>query len=302
MMEVVFLGTAGSFPTRDRNLVATLIICGNKRFLVDCSEGVQRQILRSGRGLRNLCRILITHAHLDHFLGLAGLIFTLDTANSVRMIEVFGNVEVQDAVSKLLDIFPRKSNLVIKQVTIDAGVVYEDEGLKCSTFECSHTVKCHGFVFEERGGRRFLKDKAREFGVPEGPLRRQLVEGKTVDLPNGSCVTPDMVLSAPEPGAKLVYVSDSTFSEILVENSRNADVLISEATFLDRDRSLAARFGHLTAKEAALLAKRANVGRLVINHISSRYREKDIVNEATSVFSNSGLANDFDLIRLTGRP
>lgn len=298
MLEVLLLGTAGSSPTRERNLVATLVICGEDRFMIDCSEGTQRQILQSGRGCKGLSKILISHSHLDHFLGLAGLIFTLDKLNVVDSVKIMANAETQRDLSKLLSLLALEGNLIVRQETINTGVVYEDERLKCLAFQCFHTKPCYGFIFEEKKRRRFLKEKADELHIPEGPLRKRLIQGGCVELPDGTQVTPDMVLSPPRAGLKLVYISDSAFSDTLIETCRGANVVIAEATFLDKDKALAKQYKHLTAREAAYLAKEAKVGRLILNHVSSRYKCSQIAEEAKQIFPATQVAEDFDVVTI----
>jgi ribonuclease Z len=153
---------------------------------------------------------------------------------------------------------------------------------------------CYGFVFEEKAHRPFLPEKAEALGVPPGPLRRELVNGDPVTLPTGAIVQPEQVLGETVPGAKYVHVGDTGRTEEILEHARNADALVIEATYLEEERQMAKEFAHLTARQAGELAKAANVGQLILTHVSRRYRESDVLAEAQTVFPRVAVARDFD--------
>jgi len=143
-----------------------------------------------------------------------------------------------------------------------------------------------------------LNDKAEALGVPFGPERRQLVSGQPLTLADGSVIQPDDVLGEEIPGAKLVFVGDTGRTDDLVEVAREADALVIEATYLDTDADIAQKFGHITAGQAARLAVEADVRQLYLTHLSRRYREQDILNEARAIFPNSVVARDFDRFKV----
>ena len=153
-------------------------------------------------------------------------------------------------------------------------------------------------MFQEKARRPFLNDKAEALGVPFGPERRQLVDGQTITLKDGRTIQPDDVLGLEIPGAKLVFVGDTGRTDDLVEISRQADALVIEATYLDADADMAHKFGHITAAQAAHLALEAQVSQLYLTHLSRRYREQDVLNEAQAVFPNTTVVRDFDRIRV----
>jgi ribonuclease Z len=179
------------------------------------------------------------------------------------------------------------------------GFVFMHRQLECHAFPTRHRVRqSYGFTFQEKARRRFLADVAARIGVPEGPERRRLLEGESIRSYSGQIITPDEVLGPAEPGKKLVYISDTAYFPELSHAAAGADCLIAEATFLDADAALAAAVGHMTATQAAMVAREADVKRLSLNHISQRYTQTEhlILEEAQRVFPNTYLANDFDTI------
>ncbi len=302
MFEIVFLGTSASAPSAKRSLPAQVIKHDEYRFLVDCGEGTQRQILQSGIGFKRLNRILITHGHLDHILGLAGLLSTFMRWETIDELEIFGGRNALDRIHDLL------YGVVLRGATppmpihlrpITNGVFLEGEDFSASAFPVSHRgPDCLGFLFEEKGRRPFLADKAEELQIPQGPWRRDLVAGQAVTLPDGRSITPEMVLGNFRPGTRLVLVGDAGETSNLVEVARDADALIIESTYLDQEAEMARQFSHLTARMAADLAIKAGVKQLILTHISRRYREKDVIAEAQSVFPNVIVARDFDVVQV----
>jgi ribonuclease Z len=158
-----------------------------------------------------------------------------------------------------------------------------------------------GYLFRERARRPFLADRADELGVPQGPERRQLVAGHPVTLANGRLIEPDDVLGPPRQGACLAHIGDVGRTDRLAESVRGADLLVIEATYRQHETDLARRFGHLTAAQAARLAKAAGVHQLVLTHISRRYRESEVLEEAQAVFPDTRIARDFDHFRVLRR-
>ncbi len=298
MFEIVFLGTSASAPSAKRGLSAQVVKHDEYRFLIDCGEGTQRQILQSGIGFKHLNHILITHGHLDHILGLAGLFSTFMRWETIDELNIYSGKWALDRVHDLLyGVVLRggQSPMTLNLHEIKPGVFFEADDFTLSAFPVFHRGSDSlGFRFDERSHRPFLPEKAEALGVLAGPLRRELVGGKTVKLANGHKVRPDDVLGPLKPGVRLVHIGDAGRTEDLVEACRAADALVIESTYLEEEVELARQFSHLTARQAAGLAAAAGVRRLILTHVSRRYREKDILAEARAVFPEVSVARDFD--------
>lgn len=299
MFEILFLGTSASAPSIHRGLTANVILAGEHRFLLDCGEGTQRQILKSGIGFKRLDKILLTHSHLDHILGLGGLVSTFTRwEDGIGDINIWGgNATLTRVHALLFDVVLRyeKTHMHINLNPLQAGVFFSSKQFEISAFPVTHRgAGCFGFVFKEHDHHPFLADQAQALGVPIGPERGRLVKGETITLADGRLITPEMVLGQREVGCKFVYVGDTGRTDNILPYAQDADTLVIEATFLDSEREEAAAFGHITARQAAELARDANVKTLILNHVSRRYRERDIIREAQAIFPNTFVARDFD--------
>ena len=304
MFEVVFLGTSASSPSIYRSLSAHMILHRQYRFLLDCGEGTQQQILRSGLGFKRLDKVLLTHGHLDHILGLGGLASTLGRWEVLEKLDIYGGRATLKRVSRLIFgvVFPEKerpSNIELTALN-DGDIILEDDKFCLSAFSVSHRgPDCFGFLFIEKSRRPFLSEKAEALGVPFGPERARLVRGETVTLADGRIIGPDDVLGEAIPGTKYVHIGDVGRTENLVEICREADALVIESTYLKSETEMARQFGHLTAAQAAQLAVTANVKTLILTHLSRRYFERDVVREAREIFSNTFVARDFDRFQIS---
>lgn len=302
MFELIFLGTSASAPTIQRGLSSAVVLHKEYRFMIDCGEGTQRQLLQSGLGFKRLDRILLTHGHLDHILGLGGLVSTFGRWEMIPQIDIYGGRWALQRVADLLAVvFGTVDNLPVKVNLreLSPGVLLEDDSFQLSAFPVSHRGPgCFGFTFQEKERRPFLADKAEALGVPSGPIRRELVQGRPATLPDGRVVEPDQVLGPTVPGARLVVVGDVGRTDNLVEPARGANTLVIESTYLEEEAEMARVFGHLTAAQAGRLAREAGVGTLILTHLSRRYTARQVLAEARAYFDNVLVANDFDRFRI----
>ena len=302
MFEILFLGTSASAPSAKRGLAAQIVKHDEYRFLVDCGEGTQRQIMQSGAGFKNLNRILLTHGHLDHILGLGGLMSTFLRWEAIEELDIFGGRSTLDRVHDLLYGVVLRGNqppMPLRMNEIKPGTFFEADDFTVSAFSVTHRgPDCLGYVFEGKARRPFLPEKADQLGVPFGPERRLLVEGQEITLADGRRVKPDDVLGPVQKGVKLVVVGDAGKTEDLLEVCKDADALVIESTYLDEEAEMARQFSHLTARQAAGLAVKAGVKRLILTHISRRHRGRDILDEAQAVFPNTAVARDFDSFQI----
>ena len=302
LFELTFLGTSASAPSVHRGLSAQVVSYREHRFLIDCGEGTQRQILHSGIGFRRLNRILITHGHLDHILGLAGLLSTFARWEAIDAMEIWAGKHALERIHDLLFgvvLRGARPPMRIDLVPVEAGTLLEEDGFRLSAVPVTHRGPgCFGYVFDELARRPFLPERADALGVPPGPLRRDLVAGKPVKLPDGRHVDPEEVLGVQRRGTRLVHIGDCGRTDDLVEACRQADALVIEATYLEVEADMARTFGHLTARQAASLAAAAGVGQLILTHVSRRYRERQVQEEAEAVFPNVQVARDFDSLQI----
>jgi ribonuclease Z len=293
--HVTFLGTAAAVPTLKRNVSATLVAYQDLKWLIDCGEGTQRQMVHANVGFKNLTHIVLSHEHLDHMLGIGGLLATLNMLQPVEQLIVHGSPTVLERVRQLASFIGRRLQYNLQFNELREGLVFAHRQLECHAFPTRHRLKhSYGFVFQERPRRRFLSAAAERLGVPAGPERKRLLAGESVRIANGTIVHPNDVLGPEEPGKKLVYVSDTMYFPELSTFAAEADCLIAEATFLHADATLAADAGHMTAAQAATVARDARVGTLYLNHLSQRYAHAEhlLLEEAQRIFPATQLAYD----------
>ncbi len=303
MFELVFLGTAAAVPSAERALPALLIARGPSRFLVDCGEGTQRQLMRGQLGFRGLGHVLLTHLHLDHVAGLAGFLATRQLYQLEGAVEIIGSRETVAFARRYLcaTIGPgRAAGYRLRAVS--PGMILSRPRWHLTAFPVAHRgTESLGYLFEEETRRALLPDRLDALGVPEGPERAALARGNPVVLADGRPVTPEMVQGPSVAGAKLAIIGDAEEVVSLVEPVRRADALVVEATFLERDAGLARARGHLTAAAAAGLAREAEAGELLLTHISGRYKSEEILAEAGRLFPMVRVAADFDRVSVTSR-
>jgi len=297
MFEVVFLGTSASAPSIRRGLPAAVVLHREYRFLVDCGEGTQRQLLRSRLGFRRLDKILLTHGHLDHILGLAGLASTFSRWETIEQMEIYGGKWALDRVEALMRVvfgrYPPPIRLSL--IDLEPATILEDDSFALSAIPVTHRGPGNfGFVFQEKARRPFLAGKAEALGVPAGPERARLVKEQPVTLADGRTIDPDDVLGPSRAGTKFVFIGDAGRTDDLLEPARDADALVIEATYTSQEADVARKFGHLTARQAAELAAAAHVQHLILHHISRRYTEREILEEATAIFPPTTVARDLD--------
>ncbi|MCP3368856.1 ribonuclease Z [Bradyrhizobium cajani] len=299
MFALTFLGTSASVPSAERNHPALLVEAAGRRILVDCGEGTQRQLLRSGVGFRRLDRILLTHGHLDHVLGIPGLFSTLGLRQTSEMMTIHGGQGTLDIVMRMLAGLwgAGRAPIPVTFVPLSEGQVIDAGEFIVDCFPVRHRdTDSFGFAFQSPARRHLRPDRLAALGVPDGPLRGELAEGRPVVIADGRTVDPEDVLGPPSGGRKLVVIGDTETTEGLSDHVAGADVLVIEATFLDRDAATARDYGHLTAAEAASFAAANNVRQLVLVHLSGRYQDEEILTEAARIFPSSRIAADFDRI------
>jgi ribonuclease Z len=303
MFDLVFLGTAAAVPSAERGLPALLVARGSSRFLIDCGEGAQRQLMRAGVGFRGLAHVLLTHAHLDHVLGLAGLLATFALFRVDGTIEIIGSDETLAFVRRYLaDTIGPERESAYRLRAISPGPVLVREGWRLDAFAVAHRGTASlGYRFQDELRHPLISERLDALGVPAGPERALLAQGRSVVLADGRHIEPEMVHGAPAVGTALAVIGDTEEIAALIEPVRGADALVIEATFLERDATLARARGHLTAAAAARLARDAEVHELLLTHISGRYSPEEILTEAARHFPNVRVVSDFDRTSIRAR-
>jgi ribonuclease Z len=299
MFGLTFLGTSASVPSAERNQPGLLMEAGSQRILIDCGEGTQRQLLRSGAGFRRLDRLLLTHGHFDHVLGIPGLISTLRLQQSEGIMRIHGGPGALGVVARMLAGLWGEGTapIPLELVPLAGGQVIDTGEFTIDCFSVRHRdTDSLGFSFVSLARRHLRPDRLSALAVPDGPMRKVLADGRPVTLEDGRTIDPKDVLGPLAKRKKLVVVGDTETTEGLSQHVGDADLLVLEATFLERDSAMARDYGHLTAAKAAALAAESNVKQLVLTHVSGRYPEGEILAEATRIFPSSRVAADFDHI------
>jgi ribonuclease Z len=291
-LSLFFAGTAGSVPTARRGLPAILLRAGGERILFDCGEGTQQQLLRSA-GLPELDAVFITHYHLDHWLGLVGMLKTFDLRARERPLAVHGPPGLKALFATLRPIIGR-TGYPLSLVELEPYEEIRFGGYAIGSFPVRHRVEAYGYAFveDDRPG-RFDAAAARALGVAEGPDFGRLQRGETV-----GDVRPEQVVGEDRPGRKIVYSGDTMPCQAVEVLAEGADLLIHEATFLSDERARAKETGHSTAAQAAELARDAGVRLLALTHLSTRYFPREIRDEARAVFARTVVPRDFDAIEV----
>src|SRR3954466_230399 len=292
-LSLFFAGTAGSVPTPKRGLPALLLRAGGARILLDCGEGTQHQLLRSV-GLPELDAIFISHLHLDHWLGLPGMIKTFDMRARERPLEIYGPRGLHALFHAALRPVTGRTGYPLTVVELEDHEEVGFDGFLVASFPVKHRVEAYGYAFVEadRPG-RFDVAAARALGVTEGPDFGRLQRGETV---NG--VRPEQVVGEDRPGRRIVYTGDTAPAQSVEIYANGADLLVHEATFREDERARARETGHSTAAQAARTAKDAGVKLLALTHLSTRYFPREIRDEAQTIFAESVVPRDFDAIEV----
>lgn len=299
-IRVIFLGTSGSVPQKDKHFASTVVSFRGESLLFDCPEGTQKQLMASEASMMGIDNVFISHMHADHFLGLFGWISTMTLNQRKGKLTIFvprgGKEKIQHILREVV-----RPCFEIEYREAKKGVLLKTEDYEVSAFPLKHELPCCGFVFKEKDKEgTFNRKKAEALGIPVGPLYAKLAAGEKVKV-GGKTFAPKDVMdySKGRVGRKIVVVSDTRPVKEAVDAAKGADLLIHEATFLEQFKDNAIEALHSTALEAAQVAKKAGAKRLVLFHFSARLTEdKQILDEAKKEFANSSLAKELEPIML----
>ena len=298
MLDICLLGTGGMMPLPRRWLTSLMTRYNGSNLMIDCGEGTQVAVKEKGWSFKPIDTICFTHYHADHISGLPGMLLTMGNAERTEPLTLIGPKGLNRVVSALRVIAPELP-FEIQCIELTESVEHlKSHGYEITAFRVNHNVVCYGYTLEIKRGGKFLPEKAGALGIPLkcwNPLQK----GETVTW-EGNTYTPDMVLGSPRKGIKLTYTTDTRPTASIRENARESDLFICEGMYGEKEKEAKAReYKHMTFKEAACLAKEAEVKELWLTHYSpSLVRPEEALVEAAKVFPNAIAARDRQSVEL----
>ncbi|MBI5391440.1 ribonuclease Z [Candidatus Woesearchaeota archaeon] len=298
MIKIVFLGTQGMQPTKERGLPSIYVQFGQEKMLVDCGEGTQRQMRVAGLKPAQLTKIFISHFHADHVLGLAGMMRNLAANDYSGTLEIYGPKGLETYYHHLTNSsFNPVENVKVRLIEIKEGILFEDNEFMTEVKHLAHSVPSYGINIIEKPKRKMNMSYLKKIGLTKHPLLGELQRGKDI-VWRGKKITVAKATYLTE-GKKITFIQDTAYHDDCVELAKEADLLISESTFEEKEREKAQEYKHLTSRQAALIAKKARAKRLILTHFSQRYKDvSQLQKEAKAVFKNVICAKDFDEVEI----
>lgn len=300
-MNITILGTSGSTPTKHRNLSSILLNFDGNNYLFDAPEGVQQQMMKTNASYLKIQAVFLTHLHADHVLGLPGMIATMNIHQRDSQLIVFGPKGTKEFVKNALELIGLTPVFQIKIVEIKEGIIFEQEKFLVEAVKANHDIACFGYIFKEKDSLgKFLKQKALDLGIPEGPMFSKLQKGENIKL-GSKTISFKSVMdeSQKKIGKKISYVVDTIPDKAYFKAIKDSDILFHDSAFLEKDKMLAKQRLHSTAKQAAEIAEKTHCKKLFLIQLSARYSDNEkFENEARMVFANSQTAKDLEKIEL----
>ncbi len=296
-IPIIFLGTGQAIPTAKRNHIAIFIQYKNEHILVDCGEGTQRQFRKAKLNMCKLNRLLITHWHGDHILGIPGLLQTLQLNKFSNVLKIYGPRGTAKCIELMEKLFIKRNNIRIEVHEIERGKVFETHDLIVEALPMTHVANCLAYSISEKDKIRIDKKKLAKLKI-KGKIIGELAKGKDIVWNGKKILAKDLTYK--EKGRKIAIILDTSPNSNAIKIAENADLLISESTYSQKEMDLAKEYKHLTASQSAEIAKKAKVKRLILTHLSQRYdkQEFEIYNEARRIFKNSALSEDLDKVEI----
>jgi ribonuclease Z len=284
-MEFTLFGTSSMVPTAKRNHSGALLSFKDEKILIDCGEGTQRQFRKAKITPTKITKILLTHWHGDHILGLPGLFLTLGANNYGKDLEVYGPKGTKMYMKKLMSFFVPRQVVKFKVFEVESGVFFENEFFSLEAIPLEHSTHTVGYAFVEKDRRKIDMEKLEKKGVKSGPILKKLQRGEDIEV-DGKKIKVSSVTSLIK-GKKIALVTDTRKCANAIKIAKNADVLFCESTYLHDRLEMAKERGHMTATQAGQIAKQAKVKKLVLIHFSQRYKDvAPLEAEAKKVFKN----------------
>ena len=302
MMELTILGCHSATPRENKHTTSQLLEVGGNLFLIDCGEGTQIQLRKSKARFSRIQHIFISHLHGDHFYGLIGLISTFRLLGRTAPLHVYGPKGIKEIITLQLKLAKSWTDYPLHFHELEKNtseLIFEDETVQVETLPLDHRVYTNGFLFTTQSTKRKINTEALK-EIDLQPFHyQQLQQGTDITLDNGKVLENDAYTLPPSPPMKYAYCSDTAYFEPLVPLIKEVDLLYHEATFLEKNNTLASKTKHSTAKQAAQIAKMANVKQLMVGHFSNRYPNKeDFISEASGIFKNVILAKDLKTFKI----
>ena len=297
MLELLFLGTGASVPSRDKATSCIAVRNGSDIILMDCGEGSQRQIMISPFSFMKIRAILITHLHGDHVFGLPGLLQTMSLTGRKEPVTIYGPPGIRDCIDAFMTVTQGETVYPMEIIEVSGGESFAVRDMTVSVYRTEHNMASVGYRIDEKDRPGKLdREKALSLGVKDGPDMSRLKNGETV---NG--VRPEQVLGPTIKGSSISYTGDTVKTESVTKGSKGVSVLIHESTYMSSDSELAKEHFHSTALQAAETAKECGASCLILTHVSQRYDDlNDVVAEARTVFENTLAAEDMQLYEVRG--
>ena len=298
-LDIVFLGTSAAIPTPDRGLSSILIIRGNEYLLFDAGEGVQKNFIRSNLSVNKKMRIFFTHSHGDHCIGVLGILQTLSLMGRNKDLDIYCESRIKDFIISNVIILDFKLNFNITINIIKEGIIVTEKEYQIRCCRSNHSVLSYAYCIEEysRPG-IFNIEILKKLNVPEGEMFKKLQNGEDI-IYNGKKIKSTEVTGPRRKGRKIAISGDTRPSESLEKFFLNADILIYDSTFSNKEYEKAVYTFHSTSAEAAEMALRSKSSMLILTHFSARYSNvKELIEEAKHIFSNVYAAEDLMRIRI----
>jgi len=297
MIEIIFLGTSCMQPTKERNHPGVLLTYEGENILFDCGEGIQRQMKIAGIKPAKITKLLITHWHGDHVLGIPGLMQTMGASEYEKKLHIYGPEGTKEYIKNMMKAFVSEGTIDFEVHEVKERIIFENDMFILECLPLQHATKTVGYSFIEKDKRRINTSYVKKLGIPDGPLLGKLQNGKDIEWKGKKISADDATIIVK--GKKVSYVLDTMICNNAVELAKDADLLICEASYTKAMRDKAEEYKHLTGEEAATIANRANVKELYLTHFSQRYKNTDEIEEnAKDVFPNVKCAKDFMKVKL----
>jgi len=291
-ITINFLGTSQAIPTAKRNHTAILLQYQGENILIDCGEGTQRQFRKAHLNPCKITRLIITHWHGDHILGIAGLLQTLLLNGYSKTLYIYGPKGTKNNLHELINLLVPYNKIPLKVEEVSEGKFFETKDFYLESIPLQHSIHCNAYSFVEKDKTRLDRKKLKQLKIPNSPLIGELAAGKDISLNGKKIKAKDIIYE--EKGKKVSVILDTALIDNCYKIAKNSDVLISEAVYLKDEEELAALHEHLTAEQAAEIAKKSNSKKLYLSHLSQRYdgNEKLILKEAKTNFKDVFIAED----------